>query len=145
MRNISSRAAPLLQHTPEAFHGIEVMSAPGWQARQPQWLVPVGQRRRQHVRPVHAPTVDHHDDLLLSATKAGHAWMALVAQPFGIAMGDDRREDVRGTIVDGAHDAEQHPPGTRLHLRSRPPRLAFEGLRACAVAAGSWGQAQALS
>jgi hypothetical protein len=35
-----SGADPLLQHAPEAFHGIEVVSAAGWQALQPKLLLP---------------------------------------------------------------------------------------------------------
>jgi len=51
----------LLQHAPEAFHGIEVMATSRWQAMPPKLRVPVGQRRRERGRAVNAAAVDHHD------------------------------------------------------------------------------------
>ena len=42
-----SGADPILQHAPEAFNRIEVMTTVGRQEMQPKLLVPVGQRRRE--------------------------------------------------------------------------------------------------
>jgi hypothetical protein len=36
----------VLQPAPEAFHGMQVVAASGWQKLQPQARLPVGQRRR---------------------------------------------------------------------------------------------------
>jgi hypothetical protein len=105
----SSSADPVLQHVPEAFHGMEVMSAPGWQKIQPHLLVPVGPRRRQRVRPVHTTAADDHDDLFLRVAKDGHHLMHIVAKPLRIALGNDLVKDFRGAIVDGAKDAEARP------------------------------------
>lgn len=44
----------VLQHAPEAFHGIKVMAAPGWQALQPKSCMPMGQGRCERVRAVDA-------------------------------------------------------------------------------------------
>jgi len=57
-------ANPLLHHPPEAFDGVEVVTTVGWQEMQPKLLVPVGQRRRELVRPVDA-TAEGVSELLI--------------------------------------------------------------------------------
>ena len=42
-----SGANPILHDAPEAFNGIEMVSAPRWQEMQPKLLVPVCQCRRK--------------------------------------------------------------------------------------------------
>ena len=58
-----SGAHPILQHAPEAFKRIEVMTTGGRQEMQPKLLVPVGERRRELFRPVDATAVGDHDHL----------------------------------------------------------------------------------
>ena len=88
-----SGADLVLQHAPEAFHGIEVMPAPRWQAMQPKLLVPVCQRRRELMRSVEATAINDHDHLFAAVAKEGHALMDILTKPFCITLGDDLRED----------------------------------------------------
>jgi hypothetical protein len=53
----------VLQHAPEAFHGIEVVAAPGWQELQPKSRMPMGQGRCERVRSVDATATDDHHHL----------------------------------------------------------------------------------
>jgi len=141
-----SGADPVLHHAPEAFNGIEVVAATRRQEMQPKLLVPVCQRRRELVRPVDATAVDNHDHLFPGVAKEGHHLMDILAQPLRIKMGDDLREDFRGTILDGANDTEQDPAGHAAPTPIVQPRLAFEGLVAfdLAVAQGPGGQTRSL-
>ena len=90
---------PILQHAPEAFKRIEVMPTVGRQEMQPQLLVPVGQRRRELLRPVDATAVGDHDHLFASVAKKGHHLMDILAQPLRIKMGDDLVERTSDTIL----------------------------------------------
>ena len=74
-----SSANPIFHDAPEAFNGIEMVSAPSWQEMQPKLLVPVGQRRRKLVRPVDATAVGDHDYLFPRVAKEGHHLMDIVA------------------------------------------------------------------
>ena len=67
-----SGADPVLQHTPEAFNRVEVVTAVGREEMQPKLLVPVGQRRRELFRPVDATAVGDHDHLFPRMAKKGH-------------------------------------------------------------------------
>ena len=49
------------------------------QEMQPKLLVPVGQRRRELVRPVDATAIGDHDDLFLGVAKDGHHLMDILA------------------------------------------------------------------
>src|SRR5262245_18645651 len=123
-------AHPILHDAPEAFNGIEMVSAPSWQEMQPKLLVPVGQRRREHVRPVDATAVGDHDHVFPRMAKKGHHLMDILAEPLRIKMRDDLIDDARGAILHGTNDAEQHTagdttPGAILH-----PRVAFQGFLA---------------
>jgi hypothetical protein len=62
-----SGTAPRFHHAPEAFNGIEVVPAPGWQSMQPKLLMPVCQRGRELVRSVDTTVVGAHDNLLCSS------------------------------------------------------------------------------
>jgi hypothetical protein len=53
----------VLQHAPETFNGIEMMSASRGQKIQLQLLVPVRKRRGELVRPMDPTAIDAHDDL----------------------------------------------------------------------------------
>ena len=107
------------------------MSTTGWQAMPPQSIVPVGQCRRQLVCPMEAPAVDHHDDRFPGVAQAGHDLVDILPQPLRINMRDDRRKNVRGAIVDGAHDAEPYATGHTTPTPIASPRLAFAVLFAC--------------
>ena len=96
--------------------------------------------------PVDAAPVDDHDDLFAGFAERGHHLVDILAQLLGIKVGNDFIEDLRGAILDGADDAEQHAagdatPGAILH-----PRMAFAGLLVCdlALAQGTYWEADAL-
>jgi len=129
-----SRADPGLQHAPEACEGMQVVAATGRQEIQPKPLVPVGQRRREPVRPVEATAVGHHDHLFAGVAQAGHPLMDIWTEPRRITLRDDLRKDFRGPILDGIHDAAQHATGHATPTPIASPRLTFEGLCAFALA-----------
>src|SRR5499433_4340820 len=70
---------PVLHHAPEAFNRIEVVATMRRQEMQPKLLLPVGQRRRELVRPVDATAIGDHDDLFLGVAKDGHHLMDILA------------------------------------------------------------------
>jgi hypothetical protein len=90
----ASGADPGLPHPPAACKRVKVMSAPRRPYRQPQLRVPVGQRRRQRVRPVAAPAVSDPADLCRRFADGRQHLVAIVAPLLGIAMGNDLREDL---------------------------------------------------
>ena len=141
-----SGADPVLHHTPEAFHGMQMVTTVGREHMQPQLFVPVGQRRCALLRPVDATAVGDHDDLLPGMATEGHHVMHLLAQPLRITMGDDLRADLRGALVDGRDDAEQDPAGAAAPRAILPPRRALEACFACdlALAQGAYREASAL-
>ena len=123
-----SGANPILHHAPEAFDGIEVVSAMSRQEMQPKLLMPVCQRRRELFRSVDATAVGDHDHLFAGVAKEGHHLMDILAQPLRVKMRDDLIDDARGTILHGADDAEQHAAGDTAPGARAYPRLAFEAL-----------------
>jgi hypothetical protein len=139
-----SGADPLLQHAPEAFHGIEVVSAAGWQELQPKLLLPVGQRRGELVGAVDATAVDHHDHLFPGGAKAGHDLMDILPKPFRIKLGDHFIKDVRRPILDGADDTEPHAAGHTAPTPIAPPRLALEHFFTLDLACTQWSGRQAI-
>jgi len=137
---------PVLHHAPEAFNRIEVVATMSRQEIQPKLLVPMGERRRELVRPMDATAVGHHDHLFAGVAKEGHHLMDVLAKPFRIKMGNNLIEDFGGPILDSADDAEQHPTGHAAPTPIAHPRLAFAGLFAfdLALAQRSCGQPRAL-
>jgi hypothetical protein len=137
---------PVLQHAPEAFNRIEVVTTVGWQEMQPKLLVPVCQRRRELFCPVEATTVGDHDHLFAGVVKEGHHLMDILAQPLRIKMGDDLIEDFGGAILNRTHDIQQHPAGETAPGAITNPRLAFERLCTSDLTLAQWpgGQARAL-
>ena len=123
-----------------------MVSAPGWEYIQAKLLVPVRQRGRELVCPVDATAVNDHHDLFPGMAKERHHLLDRVAQPLGITLGDDCREDFRGAILDGADNAEQSPTGHTAPTPVGPPRLTFEHLCAFNVAGteGADGEAKTL-
>ena len=73
-----SGADPVLQHAPEAFNRIEVVTTVGRQEMPPKLLVPVGQRRRELFRPVDATAVGDHDHLFPRMATTGHHLMEIL-------------------------------------------------------------------
>ena len=106
-----SSTDPVLHHAPEACNRIEMVSTMRRQEMQPKLLVPVGERRRELMRPVDATAVGHHDHLFASVAKAGQHLMDVLAKPLCLKMGDNLIEDFRGAILDRPNDTEQHPAG----------------------------------
>ena len=123
-----SSSNPLLHHPPKAFDGIEVVATMRWQEMQPKLLVPVGQRRRELVRPVDATAVGHHDHLFAGVAKEGHYLMDILAKPLRLKMGDHLIEDFGGPILDRPNDAEQYPTGHAPPTAIAYPRLPLEAL-----------------
>src|SRR4029453_3177213 len=91
-------------------------------------LVPVGECRRELVRPMDATAVGHHDHLFASVAKAGHHWMDVLAKPLCINMGDSLIEDFGGPLLDRADDTEQHATDRAAPTPIAHPRLACAGL-----------------
>ena len=141
----ASGANPVLHHPPEAFNGIQVVTTVGWKQMQPKLFVPVRQRRRELFRPVDATTVGDHDDLFPGVAKEGHHLMDILAQPLRIKMGNDLIEDLRGPILDGTDDAEQHAAGDAAPRAMAYPRLAFEGLLAFDLTLGQRARREAVA
>jgi hypothetical protein len=141
-----SSTDPVLQHAPEAFDRIEVVSAMRWQEIQPKLLVPVCERRHELMGPMDATTVSHHDHLFAGVAKEGHHLMEVLAKPLRIKMGDHLIKDFRGPILDRADDAKQHATGYAAPTPIAHPRLAFAGLFAVDLAGAqrSCGQPRAL-
>jgi len=129
-----SGADPVFHHTPETFHGIEMVAATSRQERPLQLLVPVCQRRRELVRPMNATAVGHHHDLFPSMAQEGHHLMDVLTQSLRIKMGHDLIADSGGAILDGANHTEQHTTGHPAPTPIADPRLAFEVLFAFEVA-----------
>jgi len=137
---------PVFHHAPEALNRIEVVATMRRQEIQPKLLMPVGERRRELVRPMDATAVGHHDHLFAGVAKEGHHLMDVLAKPLRIKMGNNLIEDFGGPILDRADDAEQHPTGHAAPTPIAHPRLAFAGLFAfdVALAQRSYGQPRAL-
>ena len=104
------------------------MTTVGRQEMQPKLLVPVGQRRRELVRPVDATAVGHHDHLFAGVAKERHHLMDILAQPLCFKLGNDLVEDFGGAILDCPNDTEQHAAGDTAPRAIADSRLAFEGL-----------------
>jgi hypothetical protein len=138
-----SGAAPVLQHAPEAFNRIEVVTTVGRQEMQSKLLVPVGQRRDELFRAVDATAVGDHDHLFAGVAKEGHSLMDIVAQSLCIKMGDDLVEDFGGAILDRANDTEQDTAGDTAPGAIADPRLAFKALLAFDLTLGQWPGRQA--
>ena len=128
---------PVFHHAPKPLNGIEVVSTASWQEMQPKPRLPVGQRQRQLVGAVDATPVDDHHHLFPAMAKEGHYLMDILPKPFGIKLGDHRIEDLRGAILDRAHDAEQHAVGHTAPTPIAAPCLAFESLFTSALAGAS--------
>ena len=141
-----SSTDPVLHHAPEAFNRIEVVATMRRQEIQPKLLVPVGERRRELVRPMDATAVGHHDHLFASVAKEGHHLMDVLAKPLCLNMGDHLIEDFGRPILDSADDTEQHPAGDTAPGAIADPRVAFEALVAfdLALAQGPGRQASTL-
>ncbi len=123
-----SSADPVLHHAPEAFNRIEMVSTMRRQEMQPKLLVPVGERRRELMRPVDPTAVGHHNHLFASVAKEGHHLMDVLAKPLCLKMGDNLIEDFRGAILDRPNDTEQHTAGDTAPGAIANPRWAFEAL-----------------
>ena len=96
----------VLQDTPEAFNGIEVVAAVGRQELQPKSSMPMGQRRGERVRAVDATAIDDHHHLFPCGGKGGHDLMDILSKPLGIKLRDDFIEDFGGAILDRPDDTQ---------------------------------------
>ena len=134
---------PVLHHAPEALNRIEVVATMRRQEMQPKLLVPVGQRRRELVRPMDATAVGHHDHLFAGTAKEGHHLMDVLAKPLCLKMGDNLIEDFGRPILDRADDTEQHTVGDTAPGAIADPRVAFEALIAFDLALAQWTGGQA--
>jgi hypothetical protein len=137
---------PVLQHAPEALKRIAVVATRGRQERPPQLLGPVGQRRRELVRPMAAPAVGHPDHLFAGVATEGHHWMDGLAPPLCLKLGAYLREDFGRPLRDRADDPAPHPAGDTAPGARAEPRVAVEALVAVdlALAQGTGRQASPL-
>jgi len=83
----------VFQYTPEAFNGMEMVPAAGWQELQPKARLPMEQCRGERVRAVDTTAIDDHHHRFPSGGKCGHHVMDIVSKPLSIKLGDDRIED----------------------------------------------------
>ena len=113
------------------------------QKMQPKLLVPVGERRRELMRPVDATAVGHHDYLFARVAKEGHHLMDVLAKPLCLKMRDNLIEDFRGAILDRPNDTKQHIAGDTAPGAIAAPRVAFEALVAFDLALAQWTDGQA--
>jgi hypothetical protein len=130
----SSRSNAVLHHAPEAFDGVEVVPTVGREAMEAQLAVGVSEGRVELVRPMEPTPIDDHHDLFRGCPEDRQHLVHILAQLLGIKMRADLREDFRGAILDGAHDAEQHAAGEAAPRTILPPRLAFAAFFAFDVA-----------
>jgi hypothetical protein len=133
IRTTAPSPALVLPYTPEAFQGIEMVTASGGQELPPQASLPRGERRRQRVRPGEATALDDHHPRFPGGGKAGHHWMDRVPKPLGIPLRDDLIEDLGGPLVDRTNDPEPDPAGAPAPGARASPGLAFEGLLTLAL------------
>ena len=73
---------------------------------QPKLLVPVGERRRELVRPMDPAAINDHHDLFPRFLEGRHHLVQILAQLLGIKVRHDFIEDFGGPILDSADDAE---------------------------------------
>src|SRR5262245_14563644 len=95
LREIGKTAAGptrVVHYTPEAFNGMEMVPAAGWQARQPQARLPLEPCRGERGRAVETPAIDDHHHRLPRGGKGGHHVRDIWSKPLSIKLGDDRRE-----------------------------------------------------
>ena len=69
----------ILHHPPEAFDGVEVMSAVGWQAMEAQRAVVVVEGRVELVRPMDAAPINNHHNVFAGFAEDGHHLMDVLA------------------------------------------------------------------
>ena len=79
VRKTSSGTDGVLHHPPEAFDGVEVMSAVGGQEMEAQLAVVVIESRVELVRPVDPAPLDDHHDLFPDFAEGGHHLMPILA------------------------------------------------------------------
>src|SRR5919202_4799620 len=100
IRKTATSPKLVLQDTPEAFNGIEMVPASGGQELQPKAPLPMGERRGKRVRPVDATAIDDHHDFFADRGKNGHHLMDILPKPRGIKLRDELIEDLGGAILD---------------------------------------------
>ena len=141
----ASGSDAVLPQAPEACKRIEVVTAPGWQTRQAQACVPVGEGRRERVRSVDAPAVSVHADLCAGRATGGHHFLDLLATPCGITRRDDLLADFGCTLWPSPNETAYHPAGDPAPGAIAYPGVPLDGLVApdLAQAPGACGQASA--
>ena len=128
IRKTATSPDPVVQYTPEAFNGIEMVTASGGQELQPKASLPMVERRGQRVRPVDATAIDDHHHLFSGGGKEGQHWMDIVPKPLGIKLRDDLIEDFGCPILDSSNDTQQDPAGDPAPGAIASPGITFEGL-----------------
>ena len=69
----------------------------------------VRQRGGEFPRAMNATPIHDHHNLLAGFAKEAHDLMDILAELLRIKVRHNLIEDFRGTILDGAYDAEHHP------------------------------------
>jgi hypothetical protein len=146
IRTTPSGPDHVLHHAPAAVDGVEMGPTRGREAVEAQGPPVVVEGRVELVRPMEAAAIDDHHDLCASGAEGGPHLLERVAQLLGLTMWDNLREDLGGAILDGTKHPPPHAAGDAAPGALRPPRLAFEGGLACALALaqGTYREARAL-
>jgi hypothetical protein len=118
----------VLHHLPEAFDGVEVMSAVDRQEMEATRALLGRKCRVKLVRPMDPTAIDDHDDIFAGFAEGRHDLMARGASFLSITVGHEFREDFRGAILHGADDAESHTAGDTTPCAVLQPRLTLATL-----------------
>jgi hypothetical protein len=125
-----SGADPVLQHAPEAFNRVEVVTAVGRQEMEAKLAVVVVEGGVELVRSMDPAPVDHHHNFFRSFAEGCHDLMNILAQFLGIKVGHNFIKDFRGAILDRPNDTQQDAAGDPVPGAILHPCLAFEGFLA---------------
>lgn len=117
----------VLQDTPEAFNGVQMVPTSGGQELQPKAPLPMEQCRGERVRSVDATAIDDHHHLFPSGCKCGHHLMDILSKPLSIKLWDDLIVDFGCTVLDRPNDTEQDAARDPVPGAIASPGVAFEG------------------
>src|SRR5215470_2967486 len=95
-----------------------------------QFAVVVLKCRIKLMRPMDPAAIDDHHHVFARFAEGRHHLMEVLTPLLGITVRHNFIEDLRGTILDRADDAEQHPARDATPRAILHPRVAFEGLLA---------------
>ena len=124
----------LFHPPPEAFNGIEMVSAVSREEMQLELPLIMLQGGGQFAGAVDTTAIDHHDHLFVGRAKEAHHLMNILTEFVGIKVGDDFIEDAGGSVLHRPNDIEQDAAGDPAPTVVLLPRLTFETLLGVDVA-----------